>query len=214
MKTALSITALMLPSAQAGLFDMFKWETCPQTQPLTDFDIDRYLGEWYEMYKRKDSRLQDGECTLATYSSSEYPNFIRVENSISRVNPDGSFAKRNGVQGWGKEYNPVKRDGKLGVKFSQFQPTYAPYHVLASDYETYTIVHSCSDGFLSGKTELTWILTREPLNFGDLPAEEQASYIEKFDKVLGTGACEKFFGDLRTAQGEQNGCDYTYTYTK
>ena len=207
MKTALSITALMLPSAQAGLFDMFKWETCPQTQPLTDFDIDRYLGEWYEMYKRKDSRLQDGECTLATYSSSEYPNFIRVENSISRVNPDGSFAKRNGVQGWGKEYNPGKRDGKLGVKFFWWLP-YGGYTVLYTDYENVALVHNCeSYGFW--KSENQWVLTRKAWTgpqdgpeFDDI-TKSSAAFLE--NALPGFDFNDKM---KLTTQGESNGCEY------
>ena len=141
-------TAILVPEAQAGFFDFLKksslWKSCPETQPMTDFDLNRYLGEWYEMYRRKDNSFQKGQCTLATYSNLTGSDYIEVENSEARINSDGSFAKRSGVMGFGKEFNPGKNDGRLGVKFWWWQPSWASYDVLFTDYDNVALVHSCA----------------------------------------------------------------------
>ena len=56
---------------------------CPQ--PMTDpsFEVDRYVGRWYE-FAREENFYQDGECTTAQYF--ELPNnYISVNNREFKV---------------------------------------------------------------------------------------------------------------------------------
>ena len=55
-----------------------------------------------------------------------------------------------------------------------FQPWYANYNVLDTDYETFAIVYSGSAGgmFGCGRYELVWILTRLPYQKDDPKLKE------------------------------------------
>ena len=68
---------------------------------------------------------------------------IGVENSQAPIEVDGTFGPRTGVQGKAKQLNPEKNDARLGVKFSTWQPIWAPYDVIYTDYENMAIIHSC-----------------------------------------------------------------------
>ena len=100
-------------------------------------------------------------------------------------------------------------EGALGVKFSIFQPVYGNYDILDTDYTSYAIVHSCTEGIFWSKTELAWILTREPWNFKELSESQQNEFKAKFERALPGADFEKYFGGVEVHQGEANGCDYT-----
>ena len=105
---------------------------------------------------------------------------LGVENSQARIAKDGSFEPRNGVKGWAKITDPAAKDGRLGVKFSKWQPILAPYDVIYTDYENLAVVHSCySLGVW--KTEQSWVLTRKPLN----PDHDAAEYTKLVGKAKG-----------------------------
>ena len=62
----------------------------------------------------------------------------------------------------------AENEGRLGVKFSKWQPFWAKYDVIDTDYETYALVYSCTDAALYGdKSEYAWILTREDISLTD-----------------------------------------------
>ena len=41
---------------------------CPNAEIVKDWDSQAYLGEWFELYRSKDSPLEDGQCTHSEYS--------------------------------------------------------------------------------------------------------------------------------------------------
>ena len=109
------------------------------------FQLDRYLGTWYEI-ARYDHRVERGvEQARAEYTL-EAPDRIRVVNS--GVDADGK--RREAV---GKAH-PGKRPGQLRVSF--FWIFYADYNVLALDPDyRWALVGSRSPKYL-------WILSRTP----------------------------------------------------
>lgn len=115
------------------------------TTPVAEFDLDRYLGTWYEI-ARYDHRFERGvEQARAEYTL-EAPDRIRVVNS--GVDADGK--RREAV---GKAH-PGKRPGQLRVSFSWI--FYADYNVLALDPDyRWALVGSRSPKYL-------WILSRTP----------------------------------------------------
>ena len=181
------------------------WKSCPKTQILQNFDKERYLGTWYELHRAKKQAFEDGECSRAVYTDRD-DGKIGVENTQAPLLDGGKFGPRNGVNGTAIQYNPEKNEGTLGVKFSKWQPVYGPYTILDTDYENFSIVHSCvSYGFFT--TTTNWILARKPLNEDDA---EYADLIANAKNVLEKNLPDWTFDDQMrsTIQGPSKGCEY------
>ena len=135
---------------------------------VQNFELERYLGTWYEAYRSKAFRYGTGECVTADYSMRP-DGYIKVFNSEMKYLPDKKTldtSKRNFKEGWAYWVNPEKKEATLGVKFSIFQPWYATYNVMDTDYDTYAYIYSGSPGgwFGIGRYQLCWVLTRKPLS--------------------------------------------------
>lgn len=129
-------------------------------EPITGFDVNQYLGCWYEI-ARLDNRFQRGlEQVTATYSLRE-DGSVRVENT-----------------GWNSQSKQKKTiigrakfvsDDQIGhLKVSFWGPFYGSYVVfhLEADYSVAMVCGSSRD--------YCWILARNPA----LPAEDIARYRE------------------------------------
>lgn len=112
--------------------------------PVASFDLNRYLGTWYELARFDHSFERGLSACTANYSMRE-DGMVRVLNS----------GRKNGV--------PKVSEGKAKLtqtvgllKVSFFGPFYSDYRVLmlAEDY-SYALVGSSSDKYL-------WILSRTP----------------------------------------------------
>ena len=112
--------------------------------PIASLDVERYLGEWYEV-ARFDHRFERGmEQTRATYALRE-DGKITVENSGIK---DGKPKTAKG------KAKLTETPALLRVSF--FGPFYGDYRILllADDYR-YALVGSGTDNYL-------WILSRTP----------------------------------------------------
>ncbi len=119
-----------------------------KVQPVTGFDLDRYLGKWYEVARLDHSFERGLDNVTATYS----------------INDDGSVKVLN--RGWDtKDQEWSEAEGKAKfvsssdiahLKVSFFGPFYGSYVVyyLESDYSAALISGYNSDYF--------WILSRTP----------------------------------------------------
>lgn len=111
---------------------------------VTDFDLDRYLGKWYEI-ARYDHRFERGmhKCTAEYVKNTD--GSIRVINrGVKNGKPKESIGKAKATT----------TPGLLRVSF--WGPFYSDYRVLmlAPDY-SFALVGSGSYGYL-------WILSRTP----------------------------------------------------
>ena len=118
-------------------------------EPVDDFDIDRYLGTWYEI-ARLDHRFERGMSNVSARYERRSDGAIRVVNR--------GFKEKSGA--WesieGKAH-PAAEAGTGSLKVSFFGPFYGGYHVIALDRESYryAMVAGPSRSYL-------WILAREP----------------------------------------------------
>jgi len=119
-------------------------------RPVHGFDLDRYLGTWYEI-ARLDHRFERGLTDVsATYTRREGGG-ISVRNR--GFDPE--------AQGWreavGRAY-PIGDPTVASLKVSFFGPFYGGYHVIALDRDGYR------DALVSGPSrDYLWILAREPV---------------------------------------------------
>lgn len=116
---------------------------------VEEFDLERYMGRWYEI-ARFDHFFERGLVgCVAEYSSGEN-GLIKVVNTGYKRSFDGKFKESEG-----KARRPdPSRPGELEVAF--FLNFYAGYYILelAPDY-SYVLVGSDSDDYL-------WIMSRTP----------------------------------------------------
>ena len=54
---------------------------CQDPEVVQNFDVEAYLGKWYEMIRDKETNYESGYCDTASYSLNEEPNSIRVRNN-------------------------------------------------------------------------------------------------------------------------------------
>lgn len=130
--------------------------TCPNLETMQGFNLEKYLGEWYEV-ERYFAWFEFGaKCVRANYSLNEDNSMKIINKQISSLTGVASS-----IQGIGRLIGRFD-DPKLTVTFPSLPlPIDAPYWVLDSDYNTYAVVWSCTNlGVLN--TRNVWILTREP----------------------------------------------------
>ena len=117
--------------------------------PVTGFELDRYLGTWYEI-ARLDHRFERGLTNvMATYH-------LREEGGISVVNRGYDPELREWKEAQGKAF--FLDDETVGLlKVSFFGPFYGGYNVIALDVDEYawSMIVGPDRSYL-------WILARSP----------------------------------------------------
>ncbi|MBW2499117.1 MAG: lipocalin family protein [Deltaproteobacteria bacterium] len=117
-------------------------------EPIRGFELERYLGTWYEI-ARLDHRFERGlEDISATYS-------LRDDGSIDVRNRGFDVAEGVWREALGRAL-PIEDPRVASLKVSFFGPFYGGYHVIALDREAYR------DALVSGPDrDFLWILARD-----------------------------------------------------
>ena len=76
MMTVGVMTLALLNQVQAG----WNWGWCPDMTTKSAFDLNQYLGVWYEQKREKTILFEYGECVQAGYSRRS-DGLIAVHNS-------------------------------------------------------------------------------------------------------------------------------------
>ncbi|KAK5860211.1 hypothetical protein PBY51_021704 [Eleginops maclovinus] len=149
---AIQVISLTLLSVLAANAQVLMPGRCPKAAVQENFDTARYLGKWFDI-QRLPHNFQKGECCTATYSL-QSPGVVGVLNS--ELLSDGTISS---ISGSATAKDPSE-PAKLQVSFFENAPP-APYWVLSTDYENYSLVYSCTDlGVLH--VDFAWILSRQP----------------------------------------------------
>lgn len=133
-----------------SLFSFFACQQVPQSYdntPVSDLDLKRYMGVWYEI-ARYDHRFErDIDNTKALYALNE-------KGTVDVLNSGWKNGALKETKGWAKQPNASQNPGLLRVSF--FRPFYSDYRVLmvGRDYD-YAMVGSKSMNYL-------WFLSRTP----------------------------------------------------
>ncbi|NWX86805.1 APOD protein, partial [Nothoprocta ornata] len=150
-------TAVLLP-VLLSLFGLGKGQTfhmgpCPDPPVQENFDMAKYVGKWYEIEKLP-SNFEKGRCIQAHYMQDENGK-LKVINKELQSN--GKFKEIEGEI----TYMDVKEPAKMGISFNWFTPS-APYWVISTDYENYSLVYSCTNIIWLFHVNYAWILSRAP----------------------------------------------------
>jgi apolipoprotein D and lipocalin family protein len=140
LKTAVIVCALLV----AGCTGMPRDVT-----PVSDFDVDRYLGEWYEIARLDHSFERGLEKITAQYS-------LKPDGGLRVVNRGFDKASGQWREAEGKAYfigDP--QTGRLKVSF--FGPFYGAYNIIKLDHSGYRYALVCGPD-----TSYLWILARTP----------------------------------------------------
>ena len=120
---------------------------------VSQFDLSRYLGTWYEIAKYDHSFERGMDNAMAQY-------ILQDDGTVIVLNTAWKDGQYKIAEGKAKYPNPDKEPGALKVTFFMF--FYSDYNVMMVD-ENYTIslVGSKSENYL-------WILSRTPVPDPDL----------------------------------------------
>ena len=135
----------------------------PETvRPVANFDLNRYMGKWYEIARLDHSFERGLERITAEYS-------MRDDGGVSVVNRGYSIEDEEWKVAEGKAYF-VDEKNKGYLKVSFFGPFYGSYVVFEIDQEGYEYA------FVSGpNTSYLWLLSRT--------AQVQQEIIERFKRI-------------------------------
>ncbi len=117
--------------------------------PVSGFDVNRYLGTWYEIARLDHSFERGLDQVTAEYS-------LRDDGGIRVVNQGYDRTKQRWKRAEGKAYFIGESDvGRLKVSF--FGPFYGGYNIIDLDQQSYRYA------LVSGPdTSYLWILARRP----------------------------------------------------
>lgn len=117
-------------------------------QPVEDFELNRYLGKWYEIARLDHSFERDLEAVTAEYS-------MRDDGGIRVINSGRNIETQKSQQAEGRAY--FVEDPNLGyLKVSFFGPFFGSYVVFELD-------KNYQYAFVAGNTKnYLWLLARTP----------------------------------------------------
>jgi len=118
-------------------------------QPITGFELERYLGKWYEVARLNHSFEKGLSQVTAEYS-------LREDGGILVLNRGFSESKNEWKEAEGKAYF-VNSFSEGYLKVSFFGPFYGSYVVFELDRKNYQYA------FISGPSKkYLWLLSRTP----------------------------------------------------
>ncbi|MFZ4928482.1 lipocalin family protein [Chryseobacterium sp. Mn2064] len=135
-----------------------------KAQPVRQFDVNRYLGTWYEIARFDYYFEKDLDNAMAQYS-------LNADGNVDVVNSGYNFKKNKWVSVNGTAKFRGDKDA-AALKVSFFGPFYAGYNVVALEDYKYALV--------AGKNlEYLWILSREKT----IPENIKQSFISKAQEI-------------------------------
>lgn len=147
--TIFPMRTVLLSFALLGICTAAIAQKTVDNSTITTFNLDRYLGKWYEIARYDHSFERDLVGCTAEYTLRD-DGKIKVLNCGHLKTLDGPYKESIGKA-------KARRNGKPGqLEVSFFGPFYGDYNILelAPDY-SYSVVGSSSPRYL-------WILSRTP----------------------------------------------------
>ncbi|XP_075969100.1 apolipoprotein D-like [Anticarsia gemmatalis] len=130
---------------------------CPDFQAMANFNMNRFLGTWYEA-ERYFTVSELGTRCVTTHYTATPEGRILITNEITNSITGFKRIMEGHLQMVGRE-----GEGRVMVKYSSAPLPYDfEYSILDTDYDTYAVMWACS-GIGPVHTQNTWLLTRDRL---------------------------------------------------
>ncbi|KZS04797.1 Apolipoprotein d [Daphnia magna] len=131
---------------------------CPSFSVLKDFEMDKYLGTWYQIERYFSFPGMSGKCWTQTY----YPD-PEVEGRYKLRMDYRDFVVENKMTAEMDIYQDMADDpATLTSQLFSMPFTADDYQVLSTDYTNYAIEYRCEDRGLFQRRESLWLLSRSP----------------------------------------------------
>ncbi|XP_033225729.1 lazarillo protein-like [Belonocnema kinseyi] len=134
---------------------------CPDLKVVQNFNVEKYMGKWYEAGRYFVFTEMGGKCATAKYSLNDDGTINVLNSQVHALT--GKSMNIEGIAEWASESG----EGKLSISFPNLPAVIqGSLWILDTDYESYAVVFSCQD-FKLFNTKQAWILTRDRV-----PSEE------------------------------------------
>ncbi len=144
---------LVLAALLAGVFPLMACTKDFDNSTVEEFDLERYLGTWYEIARFNHSFERGMDNAMAEY-------ILQDDGTVFVMNTAWKDGKFKVAEGKAKYKDPEGNPGALKVSFFWF--FYSEYNVMLVDKDyTISLVGSKKENYL-------WILSRTPVPDQDL----------------------------------------------
>ncbi|XP_060096932.1 apolipoprotein D [Heteronotia binoei] len=153
MLGTLALLPILLGCLHEAWGQTFHMGKCPAPPVQEEFDVSKYLGKWYVIEKLL-SNSEKSDCFQTNYSRKENGKFKVVNKELLS---DGTINEAEG-EAWQADPD---QPAQLHIKFHWLLPA-APYKVISTDYNHYSLVYSCLPFLWVFHMDDAWILSRTP----------------------------------------------------
>lgn len=203
----LLISSILLAGYASADWQPFFWGTgCPAVTGSSNFDLDSYLGTWYNIANSPFFWMSNkNRCVTAEYEMNEDGSIKVTNGDISRYTD-----KRVSMEG---QAVSTPENGVLSVAFGPIKAKAdnGNYFMLDTDNDNYSFVWSCTDycvgSWCIGHKPVYWILNKKAFYTEE---EVNAEIDEAFEVLGGFGYDQKSMEKLRSKMhvAEHEDCDY------
>ncbi|XP_063835695.1 apolipoprotein D-like [Ostrinia nubilalis] len=149
------LSVLCLLASASAQIPSLGW--CPDFQPMVNFNMNRFLGTWFEVERYFTVSELGTRCVATNYISTPEGRIL-VSNEITNYITGLKRLMEGHIQMVGRE-----GEGRFMVKYSSLPLPYDyEYSILDTDYDSYAVMWSCS-GLGPVHTQSAWLLTRDRL---------------------------------------------------
>ncbi|CAK1544466.1 unnamed protein product [Leptosia nina] len=149
------LSLLMLVATASAQIPSLGW--CPDYQPMANFNINRFLGNWFEEERYFTVSELGTRCVNTKYESTPEGRII-VSNEITNSLTGMKRVLDGTLQMIGRE-----GEGRMVIKYASLPVPYDnEFIILDTDYDTFAVMWACS-GVGPVHIQNAWILTRDRL---------------------------------------------------
>lgn len=146
---------------------------------VTPFNLNEYLGEWYELEWYDDEYPTDDECLKFTYAEKD-EDALSILLELRHANKNFTYDSFEG-HGLVSFPNDLDLPGQLNTTFGKGRPKRVDYQILATDYVTFSFVWDCKNVNVTHYNEKFWYLARD-WNLSERPKVVDELLKSYFDK--------------------------------